>query len=327
VTASGRIEPISPGMPAGPATRTIPPGPGRADEAIPAAMAAGPATTAPPTTAAATPAAGEAGAADGSRVVARARTAVPAPGSAPPGAEGPDGPQGTARRPAVRPRPAVLGARADLRRQLRTQQRLRLATLISVVVVILGALPLYLMIQAATRDPVFTSLNALRLPAWSAANATDTSAGSRWCIIDCRFRERELTSQRSTDETAGVYQSALSAAGWRPWKVESCPDSPVPGYYSCWRRDEYTLDLWVRDPLCKSEPLRQRPTVGPPGSPGAAAAAPPDDCAGSVISIKVRNRIDDVRGRGPAPTVDSSVVGETPDAVLTGDPLAPSPTG
>jgi hypothetical protein len=221
----------------------------------------------------------------------------------------------------------VVGARAEFRRQLHTQQRLRLATLISVVVIILGALPLYLMIQAATRDPAFNSLNSLRLPAWSATNRTDTSYGSRWCIIDCRFRERELTSQRSTDETAGVYQNALRSAGWQPWKVEKCPDdTTLPGHYSCWRRDEYTLDLWVRDPTCKSDPLRQRPTVGPTASPGAAAGQQ-DDCTGSVVSIKVRNRIDDERGRGPEPKVDSSLTGETPDAAFTPDPLTPSPTG
>ncbi|MBX6357293.1 MAG: hypothetical protein IRZ05_15755 [Micromonosporaceae bacterium] len=220
----------------------------------------------------------------------------------------------------------MVGARAELRRQLRTQQRLRLATLLSVVVVILGALPLYLLIRDATRDPVFTSLNALPLPAWAEASRTDTSYGSRWCIIDCRFRERELTSERPTDETANVYQNALRSAGWRPWKVKQCPDFPVPGHYSCWRRDEYTLDLWVRDPTCKSDPLRLRPTVGPTASPGTVPGKQ-DDCSGSVVSIKVRNRIDDERGRGPEPKVDSSLTGETPDAVFTPDPLTPSPTG
>jgi hypothetical protein len=262
--------------------------------------------------------------------VARARTAVPETAGTTTGAEAPPGPQGRGpglvRPAAARSRPPVVGARADLRRQLRTQQRLRLATLISVVVVILGALPLYLMIQAATRDPVFTSLNSLRLPGWAAANPSDTSFGSRWCVIDCRFRERELTSQRSTAETAGVYQNALRSAGWQAWKVEQCPDSPVAGQYSCWRRDEYTLDLWVRDAPCKSDPVRNRPTVGPTASPGAAAGRQ-DDCSGSVVTIKVRNRIDDERGRGPEPKVDSSLTGETPDAAFTPDPLTPSPTG
>jgi hypothetical protein len=266
----------------------------------------------------------------GEPVVARARTAVPGATAAATAAEGLDGAQGAAtgsiRPAAARPRPSVVSARADLRRQLRTHSRVRLATLISVVVVILGALPLYLMIQAVTRDPVFTSLNALRLPAWAAADPTDSSFGSRWCIMNCRFRERDLTSQRPTDETASVYQNALKSAGWQPWKVGQCPDTQAPGHYSCWRRDEYTLDLWVRDPPCKSDPLRQRPTVGPPASPGAAGTKP-DDCSGSMISIKVRNRIDDERGRGPEPKVDSSLTGETPDGVLTGIPLTPSPTG
>jgi hypothetical protein len=267
----------------------------------------------------------------GERAAVRARTPVPETVGTTAAVEGPDGPQGrtpvTVRRAAGRQRPPVVGARAELRRQLRTQQRLRLATLISVVVVILGALPLYLLIQDATRDPAFTSLNSLRLPAWAAANPTDTSYGSRWCIIDCRFRERELTSQRSTDETARVYQNALRSAGWQAWKVEKCPDSEVSGHYSCWRRDEYTLDLWVRDPTCKTDPLRQRPTVGPTATPGAAATGRPDDCSGSIVSIKVRNRIDDERGRGPEPKVDSSLTGETPDAVFTPDPLTASPTG
>lgn len=268
----------------------------------------------------------------GERAAVRARTAVPETAGTTTADEALPGLQGRGPgpfRPAgARSRPPVVGARADLRHQLRTQQRLRLATLISVVVVILGALPLYLLIQDATRDPVFNSLNSLQLPGWAAANPTDTSSGSRWCIIDCRFRERELTSQRSPEETAGVYQNALRSAGWQSWKVELCPESPVtaPDHYSCWRRDEYTLDLYVREPTCKSDPLRQRPTVAPTASPGAAAGQQ-DKCGGSVVTIKVRNRIDDERGRGPEPKVDSSLTGETPDAVFTPDPLTPSPTG
>jgi hypothetical protein len=220
-------------------------------------------------------------------------------------------------------RRGIVPARAELRRQMRTQQRLRLATLISVVVVILGALPAYLMIRDVTRDPVLTSLDALQVPAWAAGKPSDTTTGSRWCIMQCRFRERELTSQRPPDETATAYQNALREAGWQPWKVERCPDGPAPGHYSCWRRDEYTLDLWVRDPTCAADPLRQRPTVGPPGS--TATATKPDDCTGSAVTIKVRNRIDDERGRGNAPTDNPSLTGETPDPALTGEPL-PTPT-
>ena len=85
----------------------------------------------------------------------------------------------------------------------------------------------------------------------------------------------------------------------------------------------YTLDLWVRNPTCASDPLRQRPTVGPPGTP--ATGAKPDDCTGSAVTIKVRNRIDDERGRGPASGNNPDLTGETPDPALTGEPL-PTPT-
>ncbi len=218
---------------------------------------------------------------------------------------------------AARVQPPVLGARAELRRQLETQPRLRLATLIAVVVIILGVLPLYLMIRASSQDPVFTSLNGLQLPAWSAAQTSDHSYGSRWCIVDCRFWERELTSQRSADETAKVYRNALSAEGWQPWKVQPCPEGKPGGNYTCWRRDEYTLDLWVRDPPCKS--AQQAPAE--PAEPG---ATKPEQCAGSLVSIKVRNRTDDERGRGGEPTEDPKLTGETPDAVFTPDPLLPT---
>jgi integrin beta 3 len=218
---------------------------------------------------------------------------------------------------------AIRGARSELRRQLREQRRLRMVTLALVSLLVLGALPLYFGIRAATRDPVFNSLDALDVPSWATTKTEDRVDGSRWCIMECRFRERSVESQRAPDETARVYEGALAAAGWQRWKVAQCPDQPVDGHYTCWQRDEYTLDLWVRKPECAYDPLRLRPTVGPSGAPaaGPSAAVP---CTGAAVSIKVRNRIDDERGR-PQPSQDPSLTGEQPDPIFTDDPLEATP--
>lgn len=192
------------------------------------------------------------------------------------------------------------GARSELRRQLREVERWRRATLVVLVLLVLGAYPSYLLLQAATRDQVLNSLDTLDLPGWAAEQPADRVFGSRWCIEECRFRERQLTSQRSTDETAAVYHRVLSGAGWVRWEVERCPELPVTGSYTCWKRDEYTLDLWVRDPPCAADPLRNRPTVGPvdPSAPPAGSSADAEKCSGSIVTIKVRNGIADDRGRG-----------------------------
>lgn len=190
------------------------------------------------------------------------------------------------------------GARTELRRQLREVQRMRQITLIAVVLLILGAYPLYLATQVATRDPVFNALDTLNVPSWADGEPTDVVFGSRWCIKECRFRERTLESQRDPDETAQAYEKALRDAGWQPWVVEGCP-TDLPGHYTCWIRDEYTLDLYVRDPACADDPLRKRPTVAPSRKPAATPEATAlDDCSGAAVTIKVRNRIDDERGRG-----------------------------
>ncbi|MDG4770515.1 MULTISPECIES: hypothetical protein [unclassified Solwaraspora] len=212
------------------------------------------------------------------------------------------------------------------------QRRLRAMALIMVAVVVLAALPLYFGIRAATRDPVFNSLDRLDVPEWAAQERTDAVSGSRWCLIDCRFRERTMTSERGTEETAQVYTAALTDAGWLPWDAELCPSQPVEGQYNCWTRDELTLDLWVRPPACSDDLLLQRPTVEPPSgestdggsTDGESADSPPvteaETCTGSVVSIKVRNAIGDDRMK-PQPSTDPSLTGEDPDPVFTDDPL------
>ncbi|MEV4412843.1 hypothetical protein [Catellatospora sp. NPDC049609] len=226
---------------------------------------------------------------------------------------------------------AIRGARSEVRKQLREQQRLRMWTLIALVVLVVGALPFYFVLRAATRDPVLTTLDALDVPSWAVVSGktVDNISGSRWCLMECRYRERSMESEREPKETAQAYESALTSAGWVRWDVPSCElTSGGDGEYSCWRRDEFTLDLWVRPittPDCNPL-LRNRPTVGPTDEAAADPSASPaaeqgqaeGNCTGSAVTIKVLNTVADERLQhtgepaGPGGTGDGETTTESP---------------
>lgn len=237
--------------------------------------------------------------------VARAAAVVPSP-SGPVDRPTPDPSGGPALRPADQDSPddgAAAGARAEARRESRERSRLRAAVLALVSIVLLGAVPLFFGIRTLSRDPVFDNLDQLDVPGWAAAKTVDDVSGSRWCLLDCRLRERTVTSEKAPDETAKAYEDALRQDGWQPWKVSRCPEQETKGSYTCWRRDELTLDLWVRDPTCVPPPVDGEPAVVPSTDPSADPSAAATGCTGSLVSVKVRNAIDDERTR-PQPTTD-----------------------
>ena len=209
--------------------------------------------------------------------------------------------------------------------QMRAKRRLRVITLVSLSVVVLGLLPLIFGIRSVARDPVFTSLDSLNVPGWAASEVKDQGSGSRWCFMDCRFRERTAQSTKPFAETAKAYSAALTTAGWERWKVGQCPEQPVTqGSYTCWRRDEFTLDLWVGPPECAVDQVAAQDPAALPSS-GVVPTTPPGKCVGSTVSIKVQNAITDQRGR-TEPKPNPSLVGETPDPTLAPDPsLTPTP--
>jgi hypothetical protein len=216
----------------------------------------------------------------------------------------------------------IRGARSELRRQLREQQRVRTIAMAMVVVLLLGAPLLYLGIQTATRDPVLNSLAGLPVPSWAAQSPEDRIiTGSRWCFIDCRFRERSLVSDALPEQTNEIYQAALREAGWTRWEVEGCPLTDVDGFYTCWTRDEYTLDLWVHRPACAYDPRRLRPDLEAE-SPTPAATPEDDECSGSVVEIKMQNRVSDERGL----TQHQPDAPQPPGGPSPGGSPAPSPT-
>jgi integrin beta 3 len=212
---------------------------------------------------------------------------------------------------------------------MRSRRRLRMITLVSLAAVVLVVLPVVFGLRSASQDPVFRSLDSLKVPGWAATKVQDRSSGSRWCFMDCTFRERTADSAKSFKETTSAYASALTAAGWKSWTVAECPEQPIDrssGTYSCWRRDEFTLDLQVGPPDCAVDALAAQNPDALPSSGVAPPVTDPTKCVGSTVSIKVQNAITDTRGK-KEPKQSPDLIGETPDATLSDDPLlTPTPT-
>jgi len=182
--------------------------------------------------------------------------------------------------------------RAEIRKQLRIAQQLKVGTLMLVAVLLLAAYPVYLFTREVAQDPVIGQLDALDLPAWADLQHEDAASGSRWCIKECRFRERTWASGRLPEETEKQYEDSLGAAGWRPRTVGDCPQVEE-GAATCWKRDEYVMDMWVRAPICDIPPPRPGVSTGPSGSPAVAdTPAPSATCPGALVTMKVFNAID-----------------------------------
>ena len=188
---------------------------------------------------------------------------------------------------------ALLGPMALLRRaQAKRVSQLRAATIVMIILAVIGAPAAFFVIREFTRDPVFVELDNLDVPSWAAGKHVDGALGSRWCIKECRSRQRTWESARDPEETNRAYVGALERAGWVPWDIPDCQAEGVDGIETCWQRDEYVLDLWVRPAVC--EVKATRPTVN--ATPQDQSAQPPASnpaalCPLSVATIKVFNRI------------------------------------
>jgi hypothetical protein len=197
-----------------------------------------------------------------------------------------------------RPDPSVAGPEPEADDLPDESRRLRLTALVGLVLVLLVALPLFLLIRDSAKDPVITNLNSLSLPGWAAVGHQDHTSGSRWCIQTCLWRERTWRSTKPTADTDKAYRSALSAAGWSPLTT-GCPAGNGTGTYSCWQRDQDRLDLWTRDAVCglagvAPSPGASAPSAAPsvPGPnelplPVPSASGPPPTCQGALVTAKV----------------------------------------
>jgi hypothetical protein len=178
--------------------------------------------------------------------------------------------------------------------------RLNLASVLAIVLLLAGVVPAALVVAESDRDPLQLALASLALPAWAAGSPQDVAAGSRWCVRQCRSRERTWSSQRPVRDTAAAFADALHDAGWRPYRQAGCPLVATPNAGGCWQRDEYVLNLFVRTPTCDGQPNQAPATdAGPP--PGGAVAPPTrgaGTCPPAQATVKVFNRV--AFGDGPA---------------------------
>jgi hypothetical protein len=198
-------------------------------------------------------------------------------------------------------------------------RQLRFATIIFVVLAVVSAPAAFFVIRELSRDPVFVELDNLNLPEWAARNPTDGALGSRWCIRECRSRQRTWESARGPEETNRAFVGKLRDAGWVEWDIPDCQAEGVDGIETCWQRDEYVLDLWVRAAVCDvkgarptisaapstgAKPPSGKPTTKAPSAPASADPGGGGDgggeapgpasttiCPLAVTTIKVFNRI------------------------------------
>jgi hypothetical protein len=176
--------------------------------------------------------------------------------------------------------------RADLYGELPEVRRMRVITVVSLVLVLLGGPLGYYAFRETSRDPVLSTLAGLSVPTWAAKDPKDHVEGSIWCVRQCRFRQRTLRSDRPQDETHAAYSQALTSDGWLPWRAAGCPPDDVKGVESCWQRDQYVLDLWTYQAECEVQIKPPEPAAGTREAPVAEAVCPP-----TVVELKVINRV------------------------------------
>jgi hypothetical protein len=199
-------------------------------------------------------------------------------------------------------------ARAQVRRQLRQVSRLRATTVIVIVLAVVGAPAAFFLIREFTRDPVFVELDGLDVPTWASGKHTDGAYGSRWCIRECRFRERTWESARGPEETNRAYIAALKRTGWTTWNVPNCQQAGADGFETCWQRDEYVLDLWVRAAVCEVKPTRPsvNPTAANPPPSGRATASPSRSPTAARSSAAARAGAAPGQAAVPAPSAPAA---------------------
>jgi hypothetical protein len=170
--------------------------------------------------------------------------------------------------------------------------RAMIIAVLSVVVLLIGALPALLLATESSGNSDFAAIDSLGVPGWAAAEPVDHTSGNRWCLSACLKSERTVASTHSVAETAGAYVTALRAAGWMPATSDVCPPAAKSVAQSCWVLDRDQMNVMVTASACAAPPP---PTTEPglvdPVAPST-RASPPAGCAPTTVDISVFDRID-----------------------------------
>lgn len=132
--------------------------------------------------------------------------------------------------------------RAELLRHYRRIRRLRRAML---GVVAFGLIAVATVAAAGDRlghDPGFSVLDEVAVPVLDTESAHESVYGNRWCIGQCRVRERVWESTVPVPATRDAIVRTLDGRGWR-----TAADCDVADGVErlCLRRDEFLLDIWI----------------------------------------------------------------------------------
>jgi hypothetical protein len=173
----------------------------------------------------------------------------------------------------------------------RTSRGMIIAVL-ALVVVLIGAVPAFLLLAESSGNPDFTAINKLNVPSWAAAQPVDHTSGNRWCLSACLKSERTVGSTHSVAETAAAYTTALRAGGWTPAPATACPPAAKGVAQSCWVLDRDQMNVLVTASACAAPPPpATEPGLVDPATPST-RASPSAGCAPTMVSISVFDRID-----------------------------------
>jgi hypothetical protein len=163
---------------------------------------------------------------------------------------------------------------------------------LAVVVLLIGAIPAYLILSASSSNPDLSRLDALSLPSWSTSHAVDQTSGNRFCLSSCMKSDRTTQSTRPVNETAAAYTSALRDAGWTPAPANACPPATKGEAQSCWVLDRHQLNVLITRSACAgpSAPPTE-PGLADPTGPSATMSVP-SGCAPTTVNISIFDRID-----------------------------------
>lgn len=197
----------------------------------------------------------------------------------------------------IGPRDAATGTRTQRNVRYANQVHRRtsqgmIVAVFTIVIVLLGALPGYLLLAEHSSNRDFASIGALHLPSWATLSPVDHTSGNHWCVSACLKSDRTTASTHSVTDTATAYADALRAAGWTPAPRNACPPATDGAKQSCWVLDREQINVLVSTASCAAPPPpTTEPGLTAPALPPT-APSPSSGCSPTTVTVSLFDRID-----------------------------------